>query len=106
MTHDPDALELVNALLHLARSQPIVNKRTTEVLFGAAAMIERLTQPPEARRELAREALTMARDTLLFMHEMGGYVPENVRTAIHSIDVALGNKTTELRCVTDHVGAE
>lgn len=62
------------------------------------------SQPPKARAAMPSDALTMARDTLLFMHEMGGYVPENIRTAIHKIDAAQGNPPTELKCTTDHAG--
>jgi hypothetical protein len=58
---------------------------------------KRLAPPPAT----AQEALKMARDTLLFFHEMGGYVQEPVRTAIHKIDTALGNSPTLLKCVSD-----
>lgn len=68
---------------------------TETAIFDAAAdEIERL-----------RDAAIMARDTLLFFHEMGGYVAENVRTVIHAIDKALGHEPTVLRLageVSDH----
>jgi hypothetical protein len=49
-----------------------------------------------------KSALKTARDVLLFRHEMGGgYVPQDVLTAVHQIDTALGNKLTALQCVGD-----
>ena len=45
------------------------------------------------------QALTTARDVLLFRFEMGGYVPEDVLFAIHKIDAALGDPPTPLICV-------
>jgi len=45
------------------------------------------------------QALTAARDVLLFRFEMGGFVPEDVLFAIHKIDAALGDQPTPVNCV-------
>jgi hypothetical protein len=53
------------------------------------------------KRQDAIAAMITARDVLLFRHEACGYVAEDVRTAIHMLDIALGEPLTSLKCVGD-----
>jgi hypothetical protein len=69
--------------------------------ISSVAVIDLLWEFRVGAEDALREALRIARDQMLFMHEMCGYVPENIRFAIHKIDAALGNALTELKCTSD-----
>lgn len=48
-----------------------------------------------------KAAAMLARDTLLFYHEMCRVVPESVRNAVHGIERAFGEPLSDIKTLDD-----